>query len=95
MSYGLRVWDSSGALLIDISDRLVRAHGTYTVGSVGGRSTKTISVPGLNPSDGTWFYLVVGAPIFFDIKAISNGLTVYNAYSTTIDSFCFIDVIRG
>ena len=95
MSYGLRVWNASGALLIDISDRLVRAHGTYAVGSVGGKSTKTISVPGLKPSDGTWFYIVEQASMYFSINAVSNGLTVYNSYSTTINSSCIIHVIRG
>ena len=95
MSYGLRVWNSSGIMLVDVSDRLVRAHGVYDVGVVNAKSTKTISVPGLNISDGTWFYIVEKASLYFNINAISGGFTVYNSYTQSISSVCKIYVIRG
>lgn len=95
MSYGLRVWSASGAMLVDISDRLVRAHGTYDIGIVSAKSTKTISVPGLNISDGTWFYIVEKGSMYFNINAISEGFTIYNSHTQSISSTGKIYVIRG
>lgn len=56
MSYGLRVWDASGNLTLDISDRLTRFVGTYSVSFTvnGPEADKLISVSGM-VNDGTWF----------------------------------------
>lgn len=65
MSYGLKVWDASGILTVDISDRLCRLHSSHSGTSAYNRALSTdrptvmvnraiISVPGLR-NDGTWF----------------------------------------
>ena len=63
MSYGLRVWDASGNIAVDITDRLTRLHSSYsgtasywyTEGNFQAHVLRAyISVPGL-ANDGTWF----------------------------------------
>lgn len=56
MSFGLKVWDASGVLTLDIIDRLPRYWGSYAFSF----STKsaTVSVPGMS-TDGTWAVAVV------------------------------------
>lgn len=58
MSYGLRVWDASGNLRLDISDRITRFWGEYTISftTTSAESPKYISVPDMT-TDGTWFVL--------------------------------------
>jgi len=52
MSQGLRVWNASGVLQLDITNRITRIHGTYSYSIAAGSNT-TISVPGIS-TDGTW-----------------------------------------
>lgn len=52
MSQGLRVWNASGVLVLDITDRLTRIHGTYSA-DVSSLMEVEISVPGCR-NDGTW-----------------------------------------
>lgn len=53
MSYGLQVWDASGALVLDVSDRISRFVGTYSYSIPNGSTETTVSVPGAESS--TWF----------------------------------------
>jgi len=52
MAYGLRVWDSSGNVRVDTTDRQMRFVALYT-GSTSGNATTTITVTGMS-NDGTW-----------------------------------------
>ena len=52
MAYGLRVWNASGQLTLDISDSLTRLLGSVTVSGTG-----VLNVPGF--STGRPFYYVV------------------------------------
>lgn len=52
MSQGLRVWNASGVLVLDITDRLTRIHGTYSA-NLSSTYEVEISVPGCR-NDGTW-----------------------------------------
>lgn len=52
MSQGLRVWNASGVLVLDITDRLTRIHGTYSA-NLSSVYQVEISVPGCR-ADGTW-----------------------------------------
>ena len=66
MSYGLRVWDESGNVVLDVMDRLVRFHSQVTVNFTVPSSwqvviqpvTVAVSVPGIS-NDGTWFVVPV------------------------------------
>ena len=63
MSYGLRVWNSSGALTLDITDRITRYISTHPfsmripVDQWNDNYSLDVPVSGITP-DGTWF--VVG-----------------------------------
>jgi hypothetical protein len=53
MDFGLRVWDASSAITLDVSDRVMRfvsEHG-YTIASL--KNSANVSVPGM-VDDGTW-----------------------------------------
>jgi hypothetical protein len=72
MSYGLRVWDENGGIILDVMDRLVRFHSQVTVNFTVTSSwqvviqavTVNVSVPGIS-NDGTWFV----------VPALRSGLT--------------------
>jgi hypothetical protein len=63
MTAGLQVWDESGNLVVDITDRLAKMLGTIYTGAVSGSA----SVPGL--SSGTPFY--VATPVSTDPTAMA------------------------
>lgn len=52
MSYGLRIWNANGQVIIDYDTKLalVVGHGVVSFGSMD-FSTKTISIPGLLSTD--------------------------------------------
>ena len=54
MSYGLRVWDESGALTLDVSDRSGRVYGVYTIPSLARYGSYTLTIPSF--SLGEWFF---------------------------------------
>ncbi len=56
MSYGLRVWDASGNLTLDVTDRLTRFVTSATVyfTTSSNEADKYISIAGMQ-NDGTWF----------------------------------------
>ena len=88
MAYGLRTYDSAGNVVVDITDRLTRFVGSYSI-SVGANTTIFVSVPGMT-NDGTWAY--IGDVDYMSITISTNGLSVQNvstntAYSTTLQVF--------
>ena len=56
MSYGLRVWDASGNLMVDVTDRLTRFVTSATVSftTTSAEPDKYIYITGM-VNDGTWF----------------------------------------
>lgn len=68
MAYGIKVWDSSGNVTLDVTDRLTREYGTGSVSWIEFQETNTITIPGIT-NDGTWF--------------IKIGSVVSNINSTT------------
>lgn len=80
MSYGLRVWNSSGQIRLDTSARLARYHSFYT-GSILPNNSATVSVPGL-ANDGTWSVQVELAGAYnatdVDISINNGGFTISN-----------------
>lgn len=53
MTYGLRVWDGTGGLMLDVTDRITRFVGTYSFYIAPFQTSVDISVPGASPD--TWF----------------------------------------
>lgn len=80
MSYGLRVWNSSGVLTLDISERLsqVISYGTATVPA---GSYVNVSVSGMAQNDG-WFVFVCPLNFYEPSDAGFNVLhpVIYNGY---------------
>jgi hypothetical protein len=58
MSYGMRIWDASGNLTLDTTDRLTRFVTSITPGTIAPQATVSYSVPGI-VDDGTWFLIVI------------------------------------
>ena len=58
MSYGLRVWDASGNIIVDITDRITKLVSTHSFSKYvvkgGGPVTHDVPVPGIL-ADGSWF----------------------------------------
>lgn len=93
MAYGLQVWDESGQLVVDYTDRLGRANSTVVVGGLATRTGITVSVPGFS-TDGTWFYCTSTAD-YAEITAQAGGFYVYNvSYYEPTTSFT-IYIFRG
>lgn len=61
MSYGLRVWNSSGVLTLDISERLSQVI-TYGTAAVPANGSINIYVSGMVPG-GSWYVFVCPANI--------------------------------
>lgn len=78
MSYGLRVWDAAGNVTVDITDRLTRIHGVYTLNVPANVSGwRSFPIPGLT-LDGTW-----GALIFYDFIAFRLVAGNFQIFVTT------------
>ena len=61
MSQGLRVWDASGVLSLDITNRLTKEHSTYSFSIPAYTPTFNIYVPGIE-NNGTWFVITIVSP---------------------------------
>lgn len=78
MSYGLRAWDSSGNLILEITDSIARFVGTYTIPLLAPRASTVVSVPGYS-LDGTWsLYFLTGNYNYLAITEQTNGVYVFN-----------------
>ena len=111
MSYGLRVWDASGGILIDVSDRLSRFHSYHSGTSTYNRvlsverptvfvNRATISVPGL-VNDGSWFLagVDVGTAYYRGYYVYFNSgqvvLDIYYSASTSSNITYSFNVMRA
>lgn len=80
MAYGLNVWDASGNVRLDTSDREFRYVAFYT-GSVSASSSTNVSVSGLT-NDGTWgLNETQGSNLFLELSIGTNQFTVTNTDS--------------
>lgn len=70
MAYGLKVWDSSGNVRLDVSDRMVRYHSTVSGTITQSSSPVTVYLSGIT-NDGTW--------------GLSNDVPLYGTYSSSDD----------
>ena len=89
MSYGLRVWDPSGNMTLDMSDRATRFYSRHVV-SVPSEGSVTVPVTGIS-TNGTWgFHL--WSLLRVSAKIVSGGVQIdnyrdINAVSATIIVF--------
>jgi hypothetical protein len=77
MSYGMRVWDASGNITLDVTDRITRFVTSITPGTIAANSTVSYSVPGI-VDDGTWFLIVVNT-----WRPSSNAISVFIVMTIT------------
>jgi len=91
MAYGLKVYDASGNVRLDTTDREFRYVAFYS-GSLSANTTLNITVAGLS-TDGTWGLNEEGDFGFnIDVSFSTNTLTVtnnnqYNAYPYYVQVF--------
>jgi len=75
MAQGLQVWDASGAIVLDVAERLTRfiTSGSYQA-PAGSSSFPTVlvSVPGMS-NDGTWIAVATAGPGAGNPVSIVNG----------------------
>lgn len=82
MSFGLKVWDGDGNVVLDENSFTMRVvySGLVTGGSTA--SSQTISIPGVTTSNASAFVVPIGAYGTFDkqleTEVISGGARVYN-----------------
>jgi hypothetical protein len=103
MSYGIRVWDASGNLTLDTTDRLTRFVTSITPGTIAPQATVSYSVPGI-VDDGTWFLVVINTwrpsssafytdiymyitSGFLNVQNINTSQTWSNGLGTRIEIF--------
>lgn len=72
MSYGLRVWDSSGKLVLDTSTRTWKLFSTHS-GSIAAGATVNISVPG---------YVIGSNWAFSNAQTLASPLSFSHAANT-------------
>ena len=70
MAYGLKVWDSSGNVRLNVSDRMVRYHSTISGTITQSSSPITVYIAGVS-NNGTWGF--------------SNDVPLYGNYNTSDD----------
>lgn len=86
MAYGLQIWDASGNVRLDTSDREFRYVAFYT-GSVSANSSANVSVSGLT-NDGTWgLNETQGSNLFLELSIGSNQFTVANTSSSNSGTY--------
>ena len=86
MSHGLRVWDASGNIIVDITDRITKLVSTHSFSKslVTNDSlvTHDVSVPGIL-ADGSWFVQgitkppQVGSSAFYSYEIMSGIVRVH------------------
>jgi hypothetical protein len=103
MSYGMRVWDASGNLTLDTTDRLTRFVTSITPGTIAPQATVSYSVPGIE-DNGTWFLVVINTwrpsssafytdiymyitSGFLNVQNINTSQTWSNGLGTRIEIF--------
>lgn len=95
MSHGLRVWDSSGQIILDLTDRLGRYNSTITIASLAARSGASYSVPGY-ALDGTWFLFIrSGSTTYLRITENAGSISIFNENYYNRSSDVVIDIFRG
>lgn len=87
MSHGFQVWDASGALQLDISDRITRVHSmhplyTNYIGSF------TVSVPGFSIGDSSWLFYVDNS--MFGVTVSGSVFTISSYTSVVTDGFLIV-----
>ncbi len=90
MSYGLRVWDASGNVRLDVIDRTARLYGTYTIPSIAKSGSYTLSIPSF--SLGAWFFFA-NHPYNIYIVPGSGQITFYHTNLGTSAAISFGVVI--
>jgi hypothetical protein len=105
MPYGIRIWDASGNLTLDVTDRITRWNNTITLAanSIPINSFVDFSVPGVT-LDGTWFI----SAAFNTTSSLSGLMDIRITFLTNVVRFtnlstiqtrptaaCVVDVIRG
>jgi|TARA_R110000744_G_scaffold287339_1_gene398503 hypothetical protein len=91
MAYGLQIWDSSGNVRLDTSDRECRYVGFFT-GSVGPSSSVTVTVSGM-ANDGTWGLNELAYSNFYVSVSMGSGQFVisnadqYNSHDYKVQVF--------
>lgn len=93
MPVGLQVWDASGTLILNFTDRLSRLQQTVSFSVLTNNTEITYSIPGNNPNDSSWFLLV---PSITGMRytSVTDGVTVRNVAAGSTGSGTII-VLRG
>lgn len=96
MSRGLRIWRPDGQIMLDVTDRLSRIHGSVTLPNIAFPNSVNFSVPGMI-LDGTWFLFVRGSlPQNLVITQQTGNINVRNGHSTVpTGGGTVIDILRG
>ena len=74
MAYGLRIWDASGILALDISDRITRIHSIYNL-SAGPNTSTFYAVSGVT-ANGSWCATIGSIAGFATVSIESGGFRV-------------------
>ena len=86
MSHGLRVWDASGNIIVDITDRITKLASTHSFSKYlvinDSLVTHDVSVPGIS-ADGSWFVQGItkppqaGSSAFYSYEIMSGIVRVH------------------
>jgi hypothetical protein len=77
MSYGFKAYDESGNISIDITDRLTRLYGTYSVSAPTAYSIGTYNISGISPA--THFAFVGEIPAWVEANTVKVFNSAYSA----------------
>lgn len=83
MSFGTRIWDANGVLVMDENSFTMRVVLSQVVSiPTGSQTFQTFSVPGLTPSNGAAIVLPVGTfnstSTQYETEVINDAVRVYN-----------------
>ena len=84
MAYGLRIWDASGILALDISDRITRVHSIHSLSA--GPNTSTFYAESGVTADGSWGATIGSVAGFATVSIESGGFRVMNKSGVNITS---------
>jgi hypothetical protein len=93
MSYGLRIWDASGSIILNITDRLTRQIAVFTyIFPANSTGDLLFSVPGMT-NDGTWF----ATTNEFNVRVLieSNSVRVQHLYKLSAVPTCVLMVFKA
>jgi len=94
MAYGLQIFNPSGGVRLDTTDRVVKVHSVHQgVFTAGGQSATVTGITGLDLNDESWSIDVLPISLHISLVTTTDGFTITRGIEDTFLLSMFWKVI--